>query len=207
MLVKRSTVDLRSCSLSGLLAGKLFWKHIGNGKTLKPLQNSWFGEMTKWKQVWIKQLRRPRRERQKGVVLITRYMDRSIRRELWSWSSSFTNLSFYTKKKNTQKPTSLKHIGRIMTTSLSTQTPGNSWKLLSVDWTLRESRQGLFKLTFIHILEECEHCERLHLIMLHGLIWSEESLPLSLTAFVTNTLTMCSCYAKLKLQANFPLQW
>lgn len=32
ILVKRSTVDLRSCSLSGLLAGKLFCKYIQKHK-------------------------------------------------------------------------------------------------------------------------------------------------------------------------------
>lgn len=82
MLVRRSTVDFRSCNLSGLLAGKLFWNTNAD---------------TQMSHVNI------RREvddyRYDDVIIYTLYIERSILRELWSWSNSFTNLSFCEKIK------------------------------------------------------------------------------------------------------------
>lgn len=166
ILVRRSTVDLRSCSLSGLLAGKLFctkkkitvrhntWHHIHlcplcvlcgtiqhtqhlllRGCAVFPecvcacfrgavslINTSCFVFLTKRK--LAKKRKGEVQYRKRGEVMVrcwcsimrfdylatvsglyvsadstmdgklTRYMDRSMRRELWSWSRSLTNRSF-----------------------------------------------------------------------------------------------------------------
>lgn len=77
MLVRRSTVDFRSCNLSGLLAGKLFWNtNTTTGQWCKCTDQKF--NVKSMRILWE----------------YTLYIERSILRELCSWSNSFTNLSF-----------------------------------------------------------------------------------------------------------------
>ncbi len=89
MLVRRSTVDFRSCSLSGLLAGKLFWnKHTQLWQTDSTTQfiSRYRGQLYKCSVIYY------------WICEHTLYIERSILRELCSWSKSFTKRSFCTKK-------------------------------------------------------------------------------------------------------------
>ena len=77
MLVSKSTVDLRSCSRSGLLAGKLFCQGGEKSHMLGDESGPYCpGGETEAQQC------------------LTRYMERSMRRELCSWSRSLTKRSF-----------------------------------------------------------------------------------------------------------------
>lgn len=92
MLVSKSTVDLRSCSLSGLLAGKLFCQRGRNKQscTQKSHRDKWRGR----KQPPVVSDRTRQVGKLRRSSNLTRYMDRSIRSELCSWSRSLTNRSF-----------------------------------------------------------------------------------------------------------------
>lgn len=86
MLVRRSTVDFRSCRRSLLLAGKLFCSTIYTSQLEHNIKELRTASDQLWAPVWL-----------------TRYMDRSMRKELCSWSKSLTNLSFCWKRKHSSE--------------------------------------------------------------------------------------------------------
>lgn len=122
MLVRRSTVDFRSCSRALLLAGKLFCRRIQRRDAVKRFMSVDRDKSLAFKsRVWIHRYKNEDRLEKKKVgenlihhVLarikkkkkrLTRYMERSILRELCSWSRSLTKRSLWKR----QEPRSFTH--------------------------------------------------------------------------------------------------